>query len=180
MTEDDIIQFVTSFPGIEVLTASEANNAPVVAWGDSFFYCDPDRDMPVNGRFPFATIVIKDYEGFDTASNLNRPGVFRLNIAVGRAAFQTLIGYPPDEHPGQPARFDDTALDQIIPHPIYATQAWASILNPGKATAAQARAPLSMPTLERPNATAHTYEQQAHVHYLRALSGSTVVGDGIP
>jgi hypothetical protein len=37
--------------------------------------------------------VTQDYDGFDTGSNLNRPGVFRLNIAVGRDRFEELLGY---------------------------------------------------------------------------------------
>ena len=41
---------------------------------------------------PFATIVTKDYTGFDTASDLNRPGVFRLNVGVGRDTFRALFG----------------------------------------------------------------------------------------
>jgi hypothetical protein len=111
-----------------------------VSWGDSFFFYDPDGDA-ANRRMPFATVVTNDYDGFDTfdtASNLNRPGVFRLNIAVGRTAFQELIGYPPAAHADHHAHFDYTAFDRVLPHPVYATQAWVSILNPGEATAAQA------------------------------------------
>jgi hypothetical protein len=137
MTQDDIIEFVTSLPGVVAVTASEANGAPEVSWGDSFFFYDPDG-APKNRRMPFATIVTQDYDGFDTASNLNRPGVFRLNIAVGRIAFEELIGYPPAAHAGQPARLDYTAIDQLVPHPVYATQAWVAILNPGETTAALA------------------------------------------
>ena len=124
------------------VTASEANGAPEAAWGDSFFFYDPDGDA-ANRRMPFATIVTQDYDGFDTASDLNRPGVFRLNIAVGRTAFEKLTGYPPGEHDAQSVRFDYTALDRLIPHPAYAAQAWVAILNPGEATAGQARALLT-------------------------------------
>lgn len=131
LTEKDIIEFATSLPGVVAITASEADGSPEVAWGDSFIYYDPD-DAAANRRMPFATIVTKDYDGFDTASNLNRPGVFRLNIAVGRAAFGELVGYHPD------ANVDYTAFDQLMPHPVYATQGWVSILNPAVATTEQA------------------------------------------
>ena len=137
LTEKDIIAFASGLPDVVTLTASEATGAPKAAWGDSFFYYNPDGD-PANQRMPFATIVIHDYDGWDTASNLNRPGVFRLNIAVGRIAFEELIGYPPAAHAGQPARLDYTAIDQLVPHPVYATQAWVAILNPGETTAALA------------------------------------------
>jgi hypothetical protein len=135
MESQDIITFVSGLPGVVVVTASEAMGAPEVAWGDSFFYYDPDDDE-ANRRMPFATIVIKDYDGFDTASNVNRPGVFRLNISVGRTVLQELTGAEPDQ-------VDYTVLDRVIPHPVYATQGWVSILNPGEATAAQAKALLT-------------------------------------
>lgn len=138
MRQDDIIAFVTSLPGVVSVTASEASGAPEASWGDSFFFYDPDGDAPTDRRMPFATIVTKDYDGFDTASNLNRPGVFRLNIAVGRTAFEELIGYPPSAHAAQPARFDYTATDQLVPNPGYASQGWVAILNPAETTAALA------------------------------------------
>jgi hypothetical protein len=139
VTEDDIIQFVAGLPGVIAITASEANGDPEVSWGDSFFCYDPEGDLPPDRRFPFATIVTKDYGGFDTASNLDRPGVFRLNIAVGRAKFQELVGYPPAAHPDHHAGVDYTATDRILPHPVYAAQAWVSILNSGEETSRQAR-----------------------------------------
>jgi hypothetical protein len=138
ITEDDLIAFVSDLPGVVVVTASEASGAPEIAWGDSFFFYDPD-DEPQARRMPFATIVIKDYTGFDTASNLDRPGVFRLNINVGRTAFEELLGYPPAAHAEHHDRFDYTATDTLLPHPAYATQAWVCILSPDHATAAQAR-----------------------------------------
>ena len=95
MTKDDIVAFATGLPGVVAFTASEANGAPEVSWGDSFFFYDPDGDPSIDRQMPFATIVTNDYDGSDTASDLNRPGVFRLNIGVGRPAFEKLIGYPP-------------------------------------------------------------------------------------
>lgn len=143
MTEDDIIRFVTGLPGVVAVTASEGDGSPEVAWGDTFFSYDPEGDLPADRRFPFATIVTKDYAGFDTASNLDRPGVFRLNIAVGRTEFQELVGYPPAAHADHHTRFDYSATDRLMPHPVYAVQAWVSIVNPGEATAAQAQSLLT-------------------------------------
>lgn len=139
MTEDEIITFAAGLPGVDVMTGSEANGAPEVAWGDSFFFYDPDGDTPADRRFPFATIVTKDYAGFDEASNLNRENFFRLNVSVGRREFTELIGYPPAEHADHAADFDYAVADVVIPHPAYARQAWVSILNPGERTSDQAR-----------------------------------------
>jgi Family of unknown function (DUF6194) len=122
MTPEDIIEFVSGMPGVSTLTASADNGAPEVAWGDSFFtYADE--------QLPFATIVVTDYPGFDTASDLDRPGVFRLNIAVGRARFAELLGFPPA---AVPDGIDYTVLDHLLPHPVYASQSWISVLNPGR------------------------------------------------
>lgn len=136
------MSFVTGLSGVAVVTASQATGAPEEAWGDSFFFYDPDDD-PANRRIPFATIVTTDYDG-DSASDLNRPGVFRVNIAVGRTAFERLIGYPPAAHADQAPNVDYTTTDRILPHPVYAAYGgWICIVNPGEATADQARALLT-------------------------------------
>ncbi|WP_327584282.1 DUF6194 family protein [Nonomuraea sp. NBC_00507] len=131
MTEKDIIDFVTGLPGVVVFTAGPGTEAPEVAWGDTFVYYAPDGKVPERQQ-PFATIVTKDYPGFDTASDLNRPEVFRLNVAAGRAAFERLLGYPPAAHAERHAGFDYTVTDRVLPHPVYAVQGWISILNPGE------------------------------------------------
>jgi hypothetical protein len=45
-------------------------------------------------KLSFATMIASDYE-YDHVSNLNRPGVFRLNLGVSKETFQALFG--PDE-----------------------------------------------------------------------------------
>ncbi|HKS45006.1 MAG TPA: DUF6194 family protein [Amycolatopsis sp.] len=142
-TEIDIIAFVSGLDGVVVFTPTAADGAPEISWGDTFVYHDPDGDPQAGRRMPFATIVTKDYDGFDTVSNLNRPGVFRLNIAVGREGFEKLVGYPPAAHAGRAAHFDYAVLDRFLPHPVYATQSWVCVLNPGQASAAQARSLLA-------------------------------------
>jgi uncharacterized protein DUF6194 len=137
VSEEDLIQALTDLPGVVMTTATEANGDPEVAWGDSFFFYDPDDNIPADRRMPFATIVVSDYPGFDVASNLDRPGVFRLNLAVGRARFEDLFGFPPAEFPEHERVFDFTVLDQVIPHPAYAKQGWISILVPGERTSDQ-------------------------------------------
>lgn len=134
MTEEQLVHLLADLPGVVVVTASQANQAPEVAWGDSFFFFDPDDSISPDRRFPFATIVTKDYPGFDFASNLDRPSVFRLNLSVGRAYFEQLFGFPPAEISTHQHAFDFTVLDEFIPHPVYAKQGWISILVPGDNT----------------------------------------------
>lgn len=132
MTESEIIRFMSGLPSTVVLTAGPGDGAPEVAWGDSFCYYEPDGEPPGGRRQPYATIVIKDYPGFDTASALDRPGVFRLSVAAGRAAFERLLGYPPAAHAEHHAGIDYTVLDRVLPHPVYAAQGWICVLNPGE------------------------------------------------
>ena len=99
MTADEIIEFAAGLPDVAAITARERDGSPEVAWGDTFIYYGENRKMP------WATIVTKDYEGWDDASDLNRPDVFRLNVSVGR-----------DEVP--PADdVDYAALDVLLPTP---------------------------------------------------------------
>src|SRR2546421_6265466 len=125
MDERAIIQYISeTFPGVDVVTPADG-----IASGDSFFIYDPDRNLDDKHRLPFATIVTKDYGEFDNASNLNRPDVFRLNIGVGRETYRSLFGTPGEVTTGH----DYTALDQLLPHPVYAPQSLVCVLNPSAA-----------------------------------------------
>ena len=114
--------------GVDVVVASPEDGSPEVAWGDTFFIYDPDRNLEGSRRFPFATIVTKDYENWDSASNLNRPDIFRLNIGVSKLTYQSLFGE--DAEGGH----DFTALDRLLPHPVYGRNHWVCVLNPSDRT----------------------------------------------
>jgi len=126
MDEAALTQYITdTFPGVVVAEAS----------GDFFYMYDPERDLPPERRFPFATLVTGDR--YDQVSQLDRPSVFRLNIGVSRDTYRALFGPPPARlGPDGIAEtgHDFTALDQLLPHPVYAPQAWVSVLNPSEAT----------------------------------------------
>lgn len=129
MSEAEITHFITStFAGVHVQVASREDGAPEIAWGDSFFFYDPGRDIPPDRRFPFATITTKDYGDFDCLSQLNRPGVFRLNIGIGKQTFASLFGGAQD------GGHDFAALDRLMPHPVYGKMYWVSVLNPSTET----------------------------------------------
>jgi hypothetical protein len=87
--------------------------------GMSFFFTDPER------KFPFATIITQDNE-YDSFSKLDREGVFRLNIGVSKETFRNIAG--------ETQSHDFTALDKLMPHPVYGAQHWLCVLNPGDAT----------------------------------------------
>ena len=136
MTEEEVLAFVAGLPGVTVVTASEATGAPEVAWGDSFIYYDPPgtEAETADRRFPFATVVVHDYPGFDEVSQLNRDGVFRVNVNVGKSRFKELVGYPPSQHGDRRDAPDYAAIDTVLPHPAYGQQAWVSVVNPRKRT----------------------------------------------
>src|SRR4051794_11866080 len=92
-SEAETVAAIAALPGVVAETASSASGAPEVAWGDTFFFQDPGGDG--DRRFPFATLVTKDYPGFDEFSDLDRPGVYRVNVHAGSERFTELLGFPP-------------------------------------------------------------------------------------
>lgn len=129
MNEDSITQYITgTFTGVET----------AVAEGYTFFFYGSDH------RLPFATLATKDDE-YDRASNLDRPSVFRLNIGVSKDTYRSLFG-PQPSRPGADGvvntGHDFTTLNQLLPHPVYAPQAWVCVLSPSDATFQEVVQPL--------------------------------------
>jgi hypothetical protein len=141
MDAEAIIDSIRRLEGVDVLTATAESGAPEVAWGDTFVIYDPDRRLTSAQQMPFATVVTKDYGDFDRASNLNRPGVFRLNIGVGVQTYESLFGPVGPDHLAGAGR-DFSVMDTLLPHPVYARQHWVCILNPGEQTFDRAVWPL--------------------------------------
>lgn len=115
------------------ITTTFANVHVVTADGNSFFFFGPmDAE---NNKFPFATLVTND--DYERVSELNRPGVFRLNVGVSKASFLALFGAQVPR-PGADgiidAGYDYAALDTIMPHPVYGNLFWIGVLNPSSAT----------------------------------------------
>ena len=119
MDAAEIIRYITSsFDDVQTSTA----------YGYEFFFYSAER------KLPFATLATSDNE-YDRVSQLDRPGVFRLNIGVSKPTFQSLFG------PGRadPGGYDFSTLDTIMPHPDYAAQSWVCVLSPSDATFEQVR-----------------------------------------
>jgi hypothetical protein len=89
----------------------------------------------------FATIVTTDQHDIGQPSKLSRPGVFRLNIATRKATFQRLVGGITDP--------DYSALDRLMPHPVYAKELWVCVLNPSRQTFEEHVKPLIAESYER-------------------------------
>jgi hypothetical protein len=106
---------------VEYLLATYPDTDVVEAMHAWFFSLDPERHFP-----NYATLVTTDEH--DDASDLDRPGIFRLNIGVDRETFERYV--PPDATDTP----DYRALDVVLPHPVYAAQRYLAILNPSDAT----------------------------------------------
>jgi hypothetical protein len=130
MNEAEVVQYITrELAGVD----------SVVDSGNSFFFYNPDPNIPPGHMFPFATLMTNELN--DQFSNLSRPSVYRLNIGVSKQTFRSLFGSPElpaygDMAPGPDSSydFDFTALDELLPHPVYGRQYWMSVLNPSAET----------------------------------------------
>ena len=119
-----------------------------------FFFYASER------RFPFATLVVNDVN--DTASDLERPGVFRLNIGVKRATYQNLFSPQPTFSKDSgiiDTGYDYTALDKLMPHPVYAPMSWLCVVSPSAETFDKVVLPLLR----------EAYEQDVEKHTKRAI-----------
>ena len=131
MNEAQISQYIKeTFEGVDVVTDS----------GNSFFFYNPDSNVPPDHRFPFVTLVTSDV--YDQFSNLNRSSAFRLNIGISKQTFRSLFGAPSRpsgkdsaaESGEDSSGYDFTALDQVMPHPVYGRMSWVCVLNPSEGT----------------------------------------------
>ena len=105
---------------------------------DAFFFYDPGQGLPVDRRLPFATLVTSDKH--DQVSDLNRPGVFRLNVGVSAETFRARFGeLPPSKGgPYDPITgYDFTVQDTLLPHPVYGRLHWLCVVSPSRETFAQ-------------------------------------------
>jgi Family of unknown function (DUF6194) len=128
------------------------------AMGGTFFSCNAES-------WPnFATLATGD--DFDDASDLGRPGVFRLNIGVTGATFRQLVG--------DAAAPDYTALDTLLPHPVYAGQHWVAILNPS----AESFETIVRPLLDEAHGIVSTREAKIRQGRARAAADAGEAGDG--
>lgn len=125
MNEFEMSRFITdTFAGVDV----------VVEAGNSFFFYNPDPGIPPDHMFPWVTLMTNDIN--DQFSNLDRPSVYRLNIGVSKATFQALFGADKrsanTDQQGEAAfsGYDFTALDRVMPHPVYGKMHWVCVLNP--------------------------------------------------
>lgn len=125
MTAEEIIAAIDArFEGL----------TPKASWGETSLFYNPGLALP-NGVY-FCTV--KDHDGAnDSASRLDRPGVFRLALGLPVARYEALFG-PRPQRPSKGGTVvtghDFTALDALVPHPVYAWMGWVQILSPSRSS----------------------------------------------
>ena len=121
MTPDETDRLIRAYDGLRVLEAQD----------DLFYLYDPAADLPPERQQPFATIVTGDH--YEKVSRLDEPGAWRLNLGLTKATYTSLFGPVPTERDADwvlDSGHDYTARNTLMPHPFYASQYWAAIVNP--------------------------------------------------
>jgi hypothetical protein len=129
---------------VEAFAAGLPNVQRSENYGYIFFFVGADH------RLPFVSLLDQDYD-YDRVSNLNRAGVYRVNIGLSRASYDALLGDT------DPAAVDQTALNVFLPHPDYAKQNFVCILSPAGANAEKMKGLIT-------EAHALAAERAAHYH----------------
>lgn len=102
----------------------------IKSFGEKSLFYNPNNKL----KRGIYILTIKDNDGDnDKSSQLNRDGIFRVNIGIKKNTFISLFGGVPK----RPLKgytvnmpYDFTALNKIMPHPIYAWMYWICVLNP--------------------------------------------------
>ena len=125
LTPEDIASYITNtYSGLK----------PKHKWGETSFFYNPDGSRP-HGVY-FATIKEKDGEN-DKASYLDREGIYRLNFGITETSFLNLFAVKPSRPPKGgiiDGDYDFSALNMLIPHPVYGWMKWVCVLNPDQKT----------------------------------------------
>lgn len=107
---------------------------PMDTWGETAYFYNQNGQLP-RGVY-FATLKSKNGDN-DRASHLDRPSVYRLSLGLGKTAYQSLFGTVPTRPVAGgvvDTGHDFTALDTLLPHPVYAWMGWVCVLSPSVAT----------------------------------------------
>ena len=119
---------------VEEIVSQFEGVIPKASWGETSLFYNPGKILP-NGVY-FCTIKEKNGDN-DKASELDREGVFRLSIGISKNTYEKIFGIKP-KRPSKGCIIDTghdfTALDELMPHPIYGWMSWVQVLSPGEST----------------------------------------------
>lgn len=123
MAPDEILKYVLETLEGTVLVSS---------WGERGIFYNPVGKLK-RGVY-ILTVKEKDGEN-DRASQLDRSGVYRVNLGIRKSTFLKMFGSIP-KRPGKGCAVDMdcdfSELHKILPHPVYAWMGWICALNPSE------------------------------------------------
>lgn len=119
---------------LEYCLANLEGTVLVQSWGERGIFYNPENKL----KRGIYVLTVKEYDGEnDASSELDRPGVYRVNVGVRKSTFERMFG-PRPKRPPKGGRvdmdFDFSAMDQIMPAPVYAWMSWICVLNPSEQT----------------------------------------------
>lgn len=125
MKPDEILKYCLDYLEGSILVES---------WGEKGIFYNPGHALK-RGVY---ILTVKEKDGdHDKSSNLDRPGIYRVNLGVRKGTFIKLFGAVP-KRPGAGGivemDHDFSVTDQILPHPVYAWMSWMCVLNPSEDT----------------------------------------------
>ena len=106
----------------------------VESWGEKGIFYNPGHVLK-RGVY-ILTVKEKDGDN-DKSSDLNRAGIYRVNLGIQKQTFTELFGAVPKRTAAGGVvdmEYDFSELDKILPHPVYAWMAWICALNPSEQT----------------------------------------------
>lgn len=104
------------------------------SWGEKGIFYNPNGKLK-RGVYVL-TVKEKDGEN-DKGSNLDREGVYRVNLGVRKNTFTEMFGTVPSRPPKGgivDMPYDFTETNKILPHPVYAWMSWICVLDPSEET----------------------------------------------
>ncbi len=106
----------------------------VNSWGETGIFYNPGKVLK-RGVY---VLTVKEKDGDnDRASQLDREGIYRINLGPRKKTYVDLFG-PAPKRPTKggvtDVDADFTQTDTLLPHPVYAWMGWVCALNPSKQT----------------------------------------------
>ena len=104
------------------------------SWGETGVFYNPGHVL----KRGIYVLTIKEKDGKnDQASQLDRPGMYRVNLGLRKQTYVNLFGSVPKRPPKGGVvelEMDFAQTDILLPHPVYAWMGWVCTLNPSKHT----------------------------------------------
>lgn len=121
----------------EIINIVQNNHSGVVKntnWGEVGLFYNPEGTL----KKGIYLLTFKERDGEnDQSSQLNRGGLYRLNLGISQESFIKLFGRTfkrPKAGGVVLMDFDFSQIDTIMPHPVYGWMSWICVINPSQET----------------------------------------------